>query len=83
MGPSKWAKNHIDMRQINRRKSSLIVYEWGIHTDMELPKTIRQNEVYMSFHTKEKRLESGASEGRNAIHRRVEEVPCHTDGLRR
>ena len=46
-GPSSWAKNQIDMKQINRRKSNLI-YLWGIHTDMEIAKTMRQHDAYIS-----------------------------------
>ena len=38
-GPSSWTENRIDMRQINLRKSNLILYIGGIHKDMEIPKT--------------------------------------------
>ena len=48
-GPCSWTKNQIDMRQINRgKKSNLIAYVRGIHTDMEISKTARQNKVCMS-----------------------------------
>ena len=36
---SSWTKNQIDPRQVNGRKSHLIVYVTGIHTDKEIPKT--------------------------------------------
>ena len=36
--PSTWTKNQIDMRQINRRISNLILYIQGSHTNMEIPK---------------------------------------------
>ena len=48
-GPSSWTKNQVDMRGLNRQKSNLIAYIQGIHTDMEIPKAVRQNEIYMSF----------------------------------
>lgn len=41
------------MRPINRRTSNLIAYTWGMHTGMELSKTVRQNEVYMPSQVKE------------------------------
>lgn len=40
------------MRQMNKRKSNLISYVQGIHADMEIPKTVWQNEIYLSFWTK-------------------------------
>ena len=45
---SPFDKSQIDMRQINKRKPNLIAYIRGIHTGMEIPKAVRQNEVYMS-----------------------------------
>ena len=48
-GPSGKTKNQIDMRQINKRETNLILSIWRIHIDMEIPKTVRQNEVYVSF----------------------------------
>ena len=33
-GPSGWTKTQIDMRQINKRKSNLIAYVQGVHTDV-------------------------------------------------
>jgi len=45
----RWTKNQIDMRQVNRRKSNVISYVKGIHTDTEIPETVRQDEVYMAF----------------------------------
>ena len=47
-GPPNWTKNQIDVRQIKRRKLNLIAYLWRIYTDMEIPKTMRQHEAYMS-----------------------------------
>ena len=47
-GPSSWTENQIDMRQINRRKSNLILYMQGIHTDMDIPKTGKVRHTYMS-----------------------------------
>lgn len=35
-------KNHIDIRQINRRTSNLISYVQRIHTDTEIPKTVKK-----------------------------------------
>lgn len=32
-----WTKNQINMRKVNRRKSNLIVYTEGFHTDLEIP----------------------------------------------
>lgn len=47
-GPSRWTENQIDMRLVNRRKSNLI----GIHMENphrhRIPKTLRQQEAYMS-----------------------------------
>lgn len=37
-GASGQTKNQVDMRQINSRKSDLIEYPWGIHTDLQIPK---------------------------------------------
>lgn len=68
LSPSSWTKNQIDLRQINKRKSNLLVYFWGLHTGIEILKTVRQVEVYLSFWTKE---EGWASEARNAIHREI------------
>lgn len=38
-GPSSWNKNQIDMRHIDRRKSTLILYTQEIHRDMEILKS--------------------------------------------
>jgi len=35
------------MRQINRGTSNLVVYIWGIHTDMGIPKTVRKKMRYI------------------------------------
>lgn len=43
-----WTKNQVDMRQINGRKSNLIVCRQGIHIDVEVPKTVRQHDTFMS-----------------------------------
>lgn len=49
-GPSSHTKNQIDMRQINGRKSNLILtYVQETHIYREIPKAVRQNKVYMSF----------------------------------
>ncbi|CAD7666804.1 unnamed protein product [Nyctereutes procyonoides] len=39
--------SQIDIRQINKRKPNLIAYVCGINTDMEIPKAVKQNEVYI------------------------------------
>ena len=39
--PSSWTENQIDMTQIDRRKSNLISYLWGIHTCKNLKTVIR------------------------------------------
>ena len=31
------------MRPINRRKSDLITEIWGVHTDLEIPRTVKQH----------------------------------------
>lgn len=46
--PSCWTKNQVDIRRINGRKSNIVVYIQGIHTDMEVPKTMKQYHSYMS-----------------------------------
>ena len=43
---SGWPNNYIDVRQINRRKSSLILYIRGIYIKIEIPKMVRQDEAY-------------------------------------
>lgn len=48
-GSSSCTKNQIDMRQNKRRKSNLITYAWGTHTDFEIPKAVRQNESSVSL----------------------------------
>lgn len=42
-------KNQIDMRKNKRRKSNLIAYAWGTHTDFEIPKAVRQNQSPVSL----------------------------------
>ena len=41
LGPSRWTKNQIDLRQIKRKKSNLIAYVQGIHIDIKILKTFR------------------------------------------
>ena len=53
-GPSSQTKNQSDVGQIDREKSNLILRMGNPHTHMEIPKTVRQNEVYMSARTQEK-----------------------------
>ena len=59
------------MRRINKKKSNLIASIWGIHTDMGIPKTIRQNEVSVSSQTKEKGAGVWDFRGKNATHRAI------------
>lgn len=47
-GSSSWTRNQIDMRPINRRKSSLLIPTQGIHTGMEILKTARQHDTYIN-----------------------------------
>ena len=61
------------MRQINRSKSNSILYVQGIHKDMEIPKRIGQNEVYLSSGTKEKWVGVRDFKESNAIHRKMKE----------
>lgn len=39
-GSSSWTKDPKDTRQSNRKRSNLIVYVQGIHSDMKIPKTV-------------------------------------------
>lgn len=51
-GLSRWAKNQIDLRQINRRKSNLISNVGGIHTNRKFQTD--KMRYYRSFWTEEK-----------------------------
>ena len=51
---SGWSNNSNNTQQISGRKIQFS-YLWGIHVSTPIPKTVRQNEVYMSFWTKEKK----------------------------
>lgn len=48
LSPSSGTENQIDMRQINKRRSNVLGYLRGIHTDMEILKTVRSDAVYLS-----------------------------------
>lgn len=50
---SGWWNNSNDIQQINRRKENFNTSAQGIHRSMTIPKIVRQNEVCMSFWTKE------------------------------
>lgn len=47
----------IKTRQIHRRKSNWVVYVWGVHADVEIPKAVRHSEVCMSSQAKKKGVE--------------------------
>lgn len=72
-GLSGWAKNHINMRQINRRKSSLISYIGGIHTNVEIPKTDKMRYV---CHSEIREQGSWTSVGKKAIRRKGKDRKC-------
>ena len=65
-GPSGQTKYQIDMRQINRRKSTLIGICMGIHIDIPNTGTIRN---ICPSELRRRGQGSGTSEGRNALHR--------------
>lgn len=55
----------MDVRHINRRKSDLIVCVWGIHTDMEIPKT---GKMRYTCHPELRRTEQGSELQREGMH---------------
>ena len=65
---SGWIKNHLDMRHINRRKSNLIAYLWGIHTDTEISKTLKQHDACMKLRGG---MEFEVTKGRKTISKKV------------
>lgn len=49
---------------INRKKSKFKMCTGGIHINVKIAKTVRQNEVYMSFWTKEWEIGSSSVDGK-------------------
>lgn len=35
----------MDMRHINKGKLNLVAYIWGIHTDLEIPRIVKQRDM--------------------------------------
>ena len=87
--PSSRAKNQIHTRQIKRRNPNVTADARGVRTDVEIPEAVRQNEVCISFRTKDKGVGAWDSRGKGRTSQRDEKrrrylvmrwLSCHTDG---
>ena len=66
------------MKQINRRKSNLIVYIQEIHTDTEIPKTGKMKDICQP-ELRSRVQGSGTSGGRSTLHRAITADACSLD----